>query len=48
MANGKDTATMASAMKKPFSTTGKLLTRMVGSKNRCRNRFEFHACTQSC
>ena len=39
---------MAMDMKKPVSTTGKLVTKIVGSANRRRKRLEFHAFTQSC
>ena len=48
MANGNAMSTMASAMKKPCSTTGKLLTRIGGLKNKRRNLLEFHACTHGC
>ena len=48
MASGKATATIAMEVKKPVSTTGKLVTSSAGSKNRWRNRLEFHAWTQGC
>ena len=42
MASGKAMKTMSSAMPKPATTCGKLVTRMVGSKNKCRNLLAFH------
>ena len=47
MASGNATATMPIAMRKPLNTTGKLLTMMGGFRNRRKNLFEFHCCTQS-
>ncbi len=48
MASGNATATMPTAMRKPWNTTGKLVTMSDGLKNRRRNLLEFHAFTQSC
>ena len=48
MASGNAQATMMIAWMKPQNTTGRLVTRMVGSRNSFRNLLEFHAWTQSC
>ena len=48
IASGKATSTMASAMRKPLNTIGKLETMTGGLKKRRRNLLEFHAWTHSC
>ena len=48
MASGKLTTTRPRARSQPLNTAGTDVTIMVGSKNKWRNLFEFHAFTQSC